>query len=95
MKVAITATGNSLDAKLDSRFGRCSYFAIYDTEKKAVENFVLNPKTAIGSTNEEQWLLWVSGFLRILECKPGCCFPHWKHGGWIDTRPSTLMKSGR
>ena len=43
MKVAITATGNSPDAKLDSRFGRCSYFVIYDTEKKAVEDFVLNP----------------------------------------------------
>lgn len=43
MKVAITATGNSLNAKLDSRFGRCSHFAIYDTEKKIVEAFLSNP----------------------------------------------------
>ncbi len=41
MKVAITSSGNSLEAKLDSRFGRCSYFVIYDTETKAIE-FVPN-----------------------------------------------------
>ena len=41
MKVAITSTGNTLDAKLDSRFGRCSYFVIYDTESKSTE-FVPN-----------------------------------------------------
>jgi len=32
MKVAITSVGNSPDAKLDSHFGRCSYFVIYNTE---------------------------------------------------------------
>lgn len=37
MKVAITSTGNSPDSKLDSRFGRCSYFVIYDTETHATE----------------------------------------------------------
>lgn len=42
MKIAITSTGNSLESKLDSRFGRCSYFVIYDTESKSVE-FVPNP----------------------------------------------------
>lgn len=42
MKVAITSKGNALDSVLDSRFGRCSYFAIYDTESKKVE-FVENP----------------------------------------------------
>jgi predicted Fe-Mo cluster-binding NifX family protein len=35
MKVAITSTGNSPDSTLDSRFGRCSYFVIYDTETQA------------------------------------------------------------
>ncbi len=43
MKVAITATGNNPGAKLDSRFGRCSYFALYDTAKKQIENFLPNP----------------------------------------------------
>lgn len=42
MKIAITSTGNSLDSKLDSRFGRCAYFVIYDTDTQAVE-FVPNP----------------------------------------------------
>jgi predicted Fe-Mo cluster-binding NifX family protein len=42
MKVAITSTGNSPDATLDSRFGRCSYFVIYDTESQSTE-FIPNP----------------------------------------------------
>ena len=42
MKVAITSTGNNLDAQLDSRFGRCSYFVVYDTENKSIE-FIPNP----------------------------------------------------
>jgi len=42
MKIAITSNNNNLDSKLDSRFGRCSYFAIYDTESKDAE-FYLNP----------------------------------------------------
>ncbi|MDD2306117.1 MAG: NifB/NifX family molybdenum-iron cluster-binding protein [Prolixibacteraceae bacterium] len=37
MKVAITSVGNSPDSRLDSRFGRCSYFVIYDTETAATE----------------------------------------------------------
>jgi predicted Fe-Mo cluster-binding NifX family protein len=41
MKIAITSEGNTLNSQIDSRFGRCSYFAIYDTETKATE-FVLN-----------------------------------------------------
>lgn len=41
MKVAITSTGNNPEAKLDSRFGRCSYFVVYDTETKSTE-FVPN-----------------------------------------------------
>ena len=42
MKIAITSTGNALTSKLDSRFGRCSYFVIYDTDTKSVE-FLPNP----------------------------------------------------
>ncbi len=42
MKIAITSTGDTLDATIDSRFGRCSYFAIYDTVTKSTE-FILNP----------------------------------------------------
>ena len=42
MKIAITSTGNNLESKLDQRFGRCSYFAIYDTENDGLE-FIPNP----------------------------------------------------
>jgi len=42
MKVAITSTGNNLESKLDQRFGRCSWFLIYDTTTKGME-FIPNP----------------------------------------------------
>jgi predicted Fe-Mo cluster-binding NifX family protein len=42
MKIAITSTGNSPDATLDSRFGRCSYFVVFDTESHSTE-FIPNP----------------------------------------------------
>jgi len=42
MKVAITSTGSTLESTLDQRFGRCSYFVIYDTETKGIE-FLPNP----------------------------------------------------
>ncbi len=48
MKIAITSTENKLEAKLDSRFGRCSYFAIYNVETNSTE-FLENPnKDATG-----------------------------------------------
>jgi len=42
MKIAITSSGNTLESKLDQRFGRCSFFVIYDTETKGME-FIPNP----------------------------------------------------
>lgn len=42
MKIAITSQENSLTANIDPRFGRCSFFAIYDTETKNT-NFIANP----------------------------------------------------
>ncbi|RPH31285.1 MAG: hypothetical protein EHM93_14190 [Bacteroidales bacterium] len=42
MKVAITSTGNTIESKLDQRFGRCAYFIIYDTKTKGME-FIPNP----------------------------------------------------
>jgi predicted Fe-Mo cluster-binding NifX family protein len=42
MKVAITSTGNNLESNLDQRFGRCSFFVIYDTETGGME-FIPNP----------------------------------------------------
>ena len=45
MKIAITSTGGSLTAQMDSRFGRCAYFVIYDTETKKFNAFS-NPASA-------------------------------------------------
>jgi predicted Fe-Mo cluster-binding NifX family protein len=42
MKVAITSVGNSPESKLDQRFGRCRFFAFYDTDAGNLE-FVANP----------------------------------------------------
>ncbi len=42
MKIAITSSGNTLDSKLDTRFGRCQFFVIYDTDTKGIE-FIPNP----------------------------------------------------
>jgi predicted Fe-Mo cluster-binding NifX family protein len=42
MKVAITSMGNTLECKLDQRFGRCAFFIIYDTETQGME-FLPNP----------------------------------------------------
>lgn len=41
MKVAISSSGNTLDASVDPRFGRCLYFIVVDTDKeefKVIEN---------------------------------------------------------
>lgn len=41
MKICITSQGNNLDSQIDTRFGRCNYFIILDTdtnEFKALEN---------------------------------------------------------
>ena len=37
MKVCVSATGNSLDAQVDPRFGRCSYFLVVDPETMQFE----------------------------------------------------------
>jgi predicted Fe-Mo cluster-binding NifX family protein len=37
MKICVTANGNSLDAQIDPRFGRCSYLLIVDSETMQFE----------------------------------------------------------
>ncbi|MCT4604719.1 MAG: NifB/NifX family molybdenum-iron cluster-binding protein [Marinisporobacter sp.] len=48
MKICVTSMGNEKDAMMDSRFGRCPYFAIYDTETKRCEFVENNGVTAPG-----------------------------------------------
>ena len=47
MKAAITASGPTLDASMDPRFGRCAYFLIVDTDTMEFEA-VENPHVALG-----------------------------------------------
>jgi len=47
MKIAVTATGPSLDAPVDPRFGRCPYFLIVETDNLAFEA-VENPSVTLG-----------------------------------------------
>jgi len=41
MKTVITSTGNEINSKFDLRFGRTSYFCVYDDETGNTE-FILN-----------------------------------------------------
>lgn len=39
MKLCITATGPSLDSKVDQRFGRCAYFIVIDSDTMEFKSF--------------------------------------------------------
>lgn len=47
MKICVTSNGNSLEAQIDPRFGRCSYFVIVDSETMQFEAV---PNTAAGAS---------------------------------------------
>ncbi len=48
MKIAISSTGPSLDAEVDSRFGRCSYFIIVESDTMQFETLDNYSATADG-----------------------------------------------
>ncbi|HHX29349.1 MAG: NifB/NifX family molybdenum-iron cluster-binding protein [Bacillota bacterium] len=45
MKVAVCSQGDSLESKVDPRFGRCSHFIVFDTETGDTQAFA-NPSTS-------------------------------------------------
>jgi len=47
MKICVSAVSNSLDAPIDTRFGRCPYFVIVDSETMQFEAV---PNVASGAT---------------------------------------------
>ena len=73
MKIAITSEGMQADALLDSRFGRCSAFAIYDTESREL-NFVKNPNKDAdeGAGPASVSLVANLGVKRIISGEFGC-----------------------
>jgi len=48
MKVAVSASGGSLEAQVDPRFGRCQYFVIVDTDTMTFET-IPNPSANVTS----------------------------------------------
>ncbi len=47
MKIAVSSTGNDLNSQIDSRFGRCAYFIIVETDDMSFEVFN-NENIALG-----------------------------------------------
>lgn len=47
MKIAVSASGNNLDAAIDPRFGRCAYFIVVDADNMSFEAFD-NENIALG-----------------------------------------------
>lgn len=57
MKIALSSNGKTLEDNLDSRFGRCKYFLIYDTETEklvTLENQAQNLGGGAGVAAAEQ-----------------------------------------
>ena len=51
MKIAISSQGRKKNSLMDSRFGRCEYFCIYDIEDdsfKTIENTAVNSNAGAG-----------------------------------------------
>ncbi len=51
MKIAISSQGREKNSLMDSRFGRCEYFCIYDIENdgfKVIENTAINSNAGAG-----------------------------------------------
>src|SRR4030042_1443426 len=59
MKIAISASGNSLESEIDMRFGRCPYFIFVELEGKEIkgheiiENARANQTGGVGITTAE------------------------------------------
>lgn len=48
MKIAVSAVGNTLEAQVDRRFGRCTYFLIVDSETFEFDAFSNEASSAMG-----------------------------------------------
>jgi len=69
MKIAVSATADSLDAIVDPRFGRCAYFVIVEVEKNEIKNAeaVQNPAaTAMGGAGIQAAQLIASKGAKVL-----------------------------
>jgi len=56
VKVAVSARGSTLESGIDSRFARCAYFIVYDTdtdEWEAYENTIAAERGGVGTRNSQ------------------------------------------
>ncbi len=66
MKICITSQGDSLDARVDPRFGRCQYFLIIDTDTLECEA-VKNPNIdAMGGAGIQSGQIMVNKHVRAV-----------------------------
>jgi predicted Fe-Mo cluster-binding NifX family protein len=74
MKIAVTTDGDSLDAALDTRFGRASRFLIVDTEKKSfsVVDNIQNLNAAQGAGIQSALMVLSTGATAVIT---GHCGP--------------------
>ena len=47
MKIAVSASGDTLDANVDPRFGRCPYFVIVETEDNKIKSHEVMSNQAV------------------------------------------------
>ena len=72
MKVAISSTGNSLESRVDQAFGRCGYFAVYDSDTNS-HSFIPNHGAAMagGAGSSAAKLVMDQGVNEIVTGKVG------------------------
>ena len=65
MKICITSTGETLQSKIDPRFGRTQYFIIYNTETKENE-IIKNPYTEGGGAGTKASQLMIDKKVNLI-----------------------------
>jgi len=66
MKICVTSEGNTLDSKIDPRFGRCQYFIIIDNETLEFEA-IRNPNLdAMGGAGVQSGQLVASKKVKVV-----------------------------
>lgn len=53
MRVAVTAVGENMDARVDARFGRAAYFVVVETETMACEAIENGHVAAVGGAGPD------------------------------------------
>ena len=66
MKICITADGNSMEANVDPRFGRCAYFIFYDMETDKFETLQNTNASGMGGVGVQNGQLMAEKGVEVL-----------------------------